>query len=136
MSFTGVFYHGLDPKNRVFIPAEFREDLGENFYIYRAKENCLCLYNNERWEELVATISSDTNSNVARNRKRKFFSRVASCKMDKQGRITISAECLEYASLEKEVVVVGMGNCIELWNTEAWKQIEEDDDDDLEGIFF
>lgn len=138
MNFTGVFNHGLDPKNRVFIPAEFREDLGENFYIYRAPENCICLYNQERWDELTEKINGETNSAELRRKKRQFFSRVASCKMDKQGRITISAEFLEHASLKKDVVIAGMGNCVEIWDSQAWKQIEEfDDGDDLsEGIYF
>lgn len=138
MNFTGVFNHTLDPKNRIFIPAEFREDLGENFYIYRSPENCVTLYNQERWDELTEKINGETNSVVSRNKKRKFFSRVASCKMDKQGRITIGAEFLEHAALEKDVVVAGMGNSIEIWNLEAWNAVEAlDDDDDLsEGIYF
>lgn len=138
MNFTGVFSHGIDPKNRVFIPAEFREDLGESFYIYKAPENCICLYNQERWNELTEKINGETNSVELRRKKRQFFSRVASCKMDKQGRITIGVDFIEYASLEKEVVIVGMGNCIEIWDSQAWKQIEEsDNDDDLsEGIYF
>lgn len=138
MNFTGVFNHGLDPKNRVFIPAEFREDLGENFYIYKAPENCICLYNQERWSQLIEKINEETNSVDLRRKKRKFFSRVASCKMDKQGRITIAADFLEHASLTKDVVIAGMGNCVEIWDSDAWKQIEEfDDDDDLsEGIYF
>ena len=137
MNFAGRFFHGIDPKNRVFVPAEFREDLGENFYIYKSPEKCLCLYNQERWDELVELIKNRTTSNDERNIKRKFFSRVAPCKMDKQGRITISAEFLEFASIENEVAFAGMGNCVELWNVDAWKQIEaSDDDDDLEGIMF
>lgn len=138
MNFTGVFNHSLDPKNRVFIPAEFREDLGETFYIYRAPENCVCLYNAERWAQLTEKINEETNSSVLRKKKRQFFSRVASCKMDKQGRITIGAEFLEHASLSKDVVIAGMGNCVEIWDAVAWKQIEEaDNDDDLsEGIYF
>ena len=137
MNFTGTFYHSLDPKNRVFIPAEFREDLGENFYIYKAPEDCLCLYNEERWQQLSAKIAEETDSTAARKKKRLFFSRVSSCKMDKQGRITIGADLLEYASLEKDAVIVGMSNCIELWNPEKWSHIDDEDEDDLaEGVFF
>lgn len=137
MNFTGTFYHTLDPKNRIFIPAEFREDLGEQFYIYKAPENCLCLYNSERWEQLSAKIAEETDSVLARKRKRVFFSRVASCKMDKQGRITISADNLEYASLEKDAVIVGMSNCIEIWNPEKWNGMDDEDGDELsEGVYF
>ena len=58
--------------------------------------------------------------------------------MDKQGRITIGADFLEHASLTKDVVIAGMGNCIEIWDSDAWKEIEaEEDDDELaEGIYF
>lgn len=137
MNFAGSFVHGIDPKNRVFVPAEFRADLGENFYIYKSAERCLCLYNQKRWDELVERVKDSTTSNAERDKKRKFFSRVAPCKMDKQGRITIGADFLKYASIENEVAFAGMGNCVELWNVEAWREIENScDDDDLEGIMF
>ncbi len=138
MDFTGVFNHTIDPKNRVFIPADFREDLGENFYVYKAAEKCITLYNTERWTQITEKINEDTNSAELRLKKRKFFSRVASCKMDKQGRITIGADFLEHASLTKDVVIAGMGNCIEIWDSSAWAAIEAatDDDDLAEGIYF
>lgn len=138
MNFTGVFNHGLDPKNRVFIPAEFREDLGETFYIYKSPENCICLYNQERWDQLTEKINDETNSAALRMKKRQFFSRVSSCKMDKQGRITIPADFLAHASLTKDAVIAGMGNCVEIWDADEWKKIEccDDSDDLSEGIYF
>lgn len=138
MNFTGVFNHGLDAKNRVFIPADFREDLGDSFLIYKAPEDCIYLYSQERWAQLVSKIEQETNSTLLRKKKRVFFSRVASCKMDKQGRITIPADFLEHASLEKDVVIAGMGNCIEIWDSKAWSKIDDIDDEDelLEGIYF
>ena len=137
MSFTGTFYHSLDPKNRVFIPAEFRDGLGENFYIYRSPEKCLCLYNEERWQELIEKNDSDADTPESRTKKRKFFSRVSSCKMDKQGRITIGSDLLAHAQLENDVAIIGIGNCIEIWDTEKWKIIDADEDDELsEGVYF
>ncbi len=137
MGFTGIFNHGLDQKNRIFIPAEFREELGENFYLYRAVEHCITVYTAERWQQITENIEGDTNSEKCRKIKRMFFSRVSSCRMDKQGRITIPANLIAHASLEKDVVVVGMGNCIEIWNAVKWKEIEDDDDEELfEGVYF
>ncbi len=136
MSFTGTFYHGVDPKNRIFIPSIFREELGDNFYIFRAPDRCLCLYSGERWLELVEKNENDGDTREQRIKRRKFFSHVAPCKMDKQGRITLDAEMIKYADLGEEVAIVGMGNCIEIWNEDAWKLIDSDREDDLsEGVY-
>ena len=125
MNFAGIFFHGIDPKNRVFVPAEFREDLGENFYIYKSTEKCLCLYNQERWDEIVSLVKDKTTSNDERTKKRKFFSRVAPCKMDKQGRITISADMCEYAGLKDEVTIIGNMKRLEIWDPETFAKAEE-----------
>ncbi len=135
MGFTGIFKHVLDPKNRIFIPSEFREGLGDSFFIFKSHENCIVLYDAERWEKFIEETCRDTSSSVSRMKRRVCFSRVASCKMDKQGRITIGSDFLENAAIEKEVVIAGMGNCIEIWNPTAWKQIEEINEEELfEGI--
>ncbi len=130
MSFSGTFCHGLDPKNRIFIPAEFRETLGESFHIFKAPEKCLRLYPKDLWlrfsEKMDKKLEEeDTLEN--RMEARKFFGKVAECKMDKQGRITIGSQQLEYAKIESDVTIVGMGNFVEIWNTEKWNELMGDE---------
>lgn len=130
MGFSGTFYHGLDPKNRIFIPAEYREALGGSFQVFRAPENCLRIYTQELWDRFSAEKNAKVEADdTPENRKeaRQFFGKVDECKMDKQGRITISARQLGYASIEKDVAIVGMGNYIEIWNSEKWDEIMGDE---------
>lgn len=130
MGFSGTFGHGLDPKNRIFIPAEFREALGENFHIFKAPEKCLRLYPHELWVRFSDKMNKkveDEDTVENRTEARKFFGKVADCKMDKQGRITIGSTQLEYAKIEKDVTIVGMGNYVEIWNCDKWNELMGDE---------
>lgn len=129
MNFTGTNYHSLDAKNRIFIPAGFREGLGESFYAYKAPEGCIILYDNERWDELTNNVKEKEKSEAERKYKRSFMRKVCEVKMDKQGRVTLDEQLLQHAALEKEVVIIGMINCVEIWNLDAWKAMEEDEED-------
>lgn len=138
MSFSGVFYHSLDPKNRVFIPANFREALGENFYIFKSTEKCLYLYDAERWQELIGNLENDSDNPLSRKKQRLLFKRVANLSMDKQGRITIGSDFIEHAGLKKDVVVFGVGSRIEIWDLDEWSKLDSEDDEDMlsSGIVF
>lgn len=129
MSFTGTYYHSLDAKNRIFIPAGFREDLGEKFYAYRTPDGCITLYNNERWTELTDEVKISSKTKAERTRKRTFMRKVYEMSMDKQGRITLNDDLLRHAALKKDVAIVGMINCVEIWDLDTWTKMEEDEED-------
>lgn len=116
----GQYRHNIDAKGRLFIPAKYREELGETFYVTPGLDGCLSVYSDAKWEELT---SKPLPTSQAR-RMRAFFATAAECEPDAQGRILIPANLRQYAALEREVVINGMSKCLELWNPERWAPIE------------
>ncbi len=121
MAFLGEYKHNVDPKNRVFIPAKYREALGESFVVCKAPEKCLFIYSNQEWDELSAEIANMPPSPQTRQIQREIFRNAVSVEPDKQGRITINAKLVEYAGLKQEAVIVGAGKRIELWDADEWE---------------
>lgn len=126
--FTGEYSHSLDKKGRLIIPSKFREILSERyedkFIITRGLDTCLFLYPPGEWAELEKKIRElPTISNPsARALKRYFSSGGMECTIDKQGRIMIPANLREHAQINKEVVIVGNIEKIEIWAKEKWQE--------------
>ena len=117
----GEYEHSLDVKGRVILPAKLREDMGEKFILTKGLDGCLFGFSRTEWanfEEKLKTLPL-TNKN-ARDFVRFFLSGATECEMDKQGRFLIAANLREYAEMDKEIVVIGVGNRIEIWNKEKW----------------
>ncbi len=117
MSFKGIYFHTLDSKKRVFIPAKYREALGESFVLFRAKEKCIYGYTNEDFD----IVSEQFLNSKSRDVQRAFFSQVADGNVDANGRVVLSPECVEHAELLKDVVILGAGRRIEIWSLENYK---------------
>lgn len=117
MLFKSAYYHSLDAKNRVFIPAKFRDALGEEFVVFKGSEKCLYVYTKEGFEKLSQQFINTNNRDV----QRAFFSQVVDMTADKQGRITLTGDLLEHANLLKDVAIIGAGSRIEIWATENYK---------------
>ena len=118
----GEYEHSLDTKGRLILPAKIREDMGETFIITKGLDGCLFGFSQTEWanfEEKLKTLPL-TNKN-ARDFVRFFLSGATECEMDKQGRFLIVANLREYANLEKEAVIIGVGTRIEIWNKDKWK---------------
>lgn len=116
MSFKSMYFHSLDVKNRLFIPAKFREELGENFILFKGPEKCIYGYILEEFE----VISEQFKNGKSREVQRAFFSQIIEASVDKQGRVTLPADCVEYAGLTKEAVILGAGRRIEIWALENY----------------
>lgn len=122
MGFLGEFEHNIDQKNRVFIPAKFRDALGTSFTVCRApEEKCLFVYTEEKWEELSSQVSAKSDTLEARQRQRQFFRGSQTVEPDKQGRITISQRLCDYAGLTREVVIFGADTRVELWDRDTFE---------------
>ena len=117
MLFKSAYYHSLDAKNRVFIPAKFRDALGEELVVFKGSEKCLYVYTKEGFEKLSQQFINTNNRDV----QRAFFSQVVDMTADKQGRITLTSDLLEHANLLKDVAIIGAGSRIEIWATENYK---------------
>lgn len=121
--FIGEYNHVIDVKGRMFVPAKFREELGEKFIVTIGLDRCLFVFPAETfniYKEKLDTISLANKD--ARNFTRFFFAGAAECELDKQGRIMLPQKLRTYARLEKDVTVVGVSGRVELWNTEDWEK--------------
>ena len=104
------------------MPTKIREDIGEKFIITKGLDGCLFGFSKNEWnnfEEKLKTLPL-TNKN-ARDFVRFFLSGAIECEIDKQGRFLIASNLREYAELEKEAVITGVGTRIEIWNKDKWK---------------
>lgn len=120
--FMGEYHHNIDQKGRMIIPAKFRELLGDNFVITRGLDQCLFGYPHEEWQTLENKLKTlPFTKKDARAFTRFFFSGAAECEIDKQGRINIAPPLRDYARLEKECVVIGVSNRLEIWSKSNWE---------------
>ncbi len=124
----GEYEHSLDVKGRLIMPAKLREDIGDKFIITKGLDGCLFGFSQKEWnnfEEKLKTLPL-TNKN-ARDFVRFFLSGAIECEIDKQGRFLIAANLREYAELDKEVMITGVGTRIEIWDKEKWKKYNSEE---------
>lgn len=133
--FMGEYNHTIDAKGRLIVPAKFREILGDNFIVTKGLDGCLFVYPNDEWTRFEEKLKSLplTNKN-ARQFTRFFLAGAAACEVDKQGRILLPQVLREFASLEKDVVLVGVANRIEIWSRERWDESMNTYDGDMDEV--
>lgn len=128
--FIGEYTHAIDPKNRIVIPSKFREDLGNSFVITKGLDGCLYVYTKDEWsvfENKLKTLPL-TNKN-ARAFSRFFFAGACEGSIDKQGRVLIPSNLLQYANIEKDIVSIGVATRIEIWSLDSWNKYNEENID-------
>jgi MraZ protein len=120
--FMGEYHHSIDMKGRMIVPSKFREELGEMFIITRGLDQCLFGYPLSEWAVIEEKLKGlPLTKKDARAFTRFFFSGATESELDKQGRINIPAPLLQYAKLEKECVILGVSNRIEIWSKQIWE---------------
>ncbi len=127
MSFVGSYPHNLDSKKRVFIPAKFRDDLGDEFYITRKFGKYLSIYTAEDWQAYVEKIEKLPESD-AEEIQDFILGAAQKCTPDASGRIILDERLMRHAGIEKNVVFVGAGRQIRVWSEEAWNERETNRD--------
>jgi len=123
----GHFEHTIDDKNRLTLPAKFRDAFADGVFVTPGLDGCLAAYSSSEFDRLVQRVRSlDPLSHEARLMNRYFFARASDDALDKQGRITLPAALLATAKLDREVVVAGVYDHVEIWDRAAWRaQLEE-----------
>ena|SRR5690554_557842 len=137
--FMGEFHHTIDDKGRMIIPAKFREELGSTFVVTRGMDKCLFVYPEEEWKQLEQKLKTlPFTKKDARAFTRFFFSGATESELDKQGRVNIPSTLRNYATLEKECVVIGVSSRVEIWSKSVWEEYfaesEESFSEIAEGI--
>jgi MraZ protein len=132
--FMGEFAHNIDRKGRLIMPAKFREELGDKVIVNRGLDGCLYVYTMAQWEIVYQKLSGLPSTNKdARNFQRMMLAKASECELDGQGRILIPATLIKLAQLEKECIIVGVANHLEVWAKEKWEKVEEEQEDNFES---
>ena len=120
--FGGEYRHNKDGKNRVFMPAKLREELGETFVIAKdIREKCLKVYSLSGWEEYIAPLK-EQNRKLSERILRFLHASLVQVTPDSQGRVVLPQELVEHAVIDRSIVVVGCGAYAEIWAEEVYDE--------------
>ena len=133
--FMGEFHHNIDEKSRLIIPSKFRSELGETFIITKGLDKCLFIYSKTEWDKIMQKVSTlqFTKKNV-RAFERAFIGGASTIEFDKQGRINITSPLVRYANIQKECVIIGVNERLEIWSLEEFNNYMKENEDSLEEI--
>lgn len=133
--FMGEYQHTIDEKGRMIIPSKFRDDLGSSFVVTRGLDQCLFVYPLSEWEVLEQKLKAlPLMKSDARAFTRFFFSGATECELDKQGRVNIPNNLREHAKLDKECVVIGVSNRVEIWSKSMWENYFDQSEESFNEI--
>ena len=132
---SGEYRHNIDLKGRIIIPSKIRFEMGDKIVITRGLDGCLFGYNEKTWDSIMQKLSTlpYTKSDV-RKYTRFMTSGAITLEFDKQGRINIPNYLNQYASLTKEVVIVGVIDRIEIWSKDKWEEFMNNNVESLSDI--
>ena len=118
----GEFQNSIDAKGRMIIPAKFRDELGYKCVLTKGLDKCLYIYPMAEWDKLKEKLAKLPLSDPeARKFVRYMYGNAQECEIDKQGRISITANLREYAGIEKELMTVGILDKVEVWSKQVYE---------------
>jgi MraZ protein len=125
--FYGEYFHSIDRKGRLILPAKFREvakaNFIEKFFVTRGLDKCLFMFSEEEWRSQENKFKAlSFTKQQARTFNRLYFSGAVEVIPDKQGRILLPPYLKDFADIKKDVVIVGVSNRIEVWSKDKWQQ--------------
>jgi len=130
--FIGEFQHTLDSKGRVIIPSRLREGLGERFVLTRGIEPCVAVYPLDEWNRTEAKlINNPMTKKDLRALNRIMFSGAMEVELDKQSRALIPQYLREHSGIDKNVMILGVGDRVEIWNEDTWRKYYDHVSDNL-----
>ena len=133
--FISEYYHNLDAKGRIIIPAKFRDELNGTFILTRGLDGCLTIYSTEKWEKIFEEINKLPETKKAtRQYIRMLTANACECTLDNQGRILIPANLSGSVNITKECVVVGANSHVEIWDKATWNAYMDDASENFEDI--
>lgn len=131
--FKGQYEHSVDSKNRLIIPAKFRDELGDSFVVTRWLDGCLAVFSEDIWETMIGKLSDlPTEKKAVRQYVRKLTSSAIDCSLDNQGRIQLSKNLMSIADIKKNCVILGVSDHIEIWAEDKWNTYDEEDPNSFE----
>lgn len=133
--FVGEFSHSIDDKGRLAIPVKFRGTLTKGAVVTKGLDGCLFLYTRGEWDKLAKKINnmSFSQSNV-RAFSRLMLAGAMDVTPDKQGRINLPKYLSDYAGIKNNVIVAGLFNRLEIWDSKAWQEYKKKTEKDAEAL--
>jgi MraZ protein len=129
--FVGTFEHALDDKGRVVLPATFRGHLADRGFVSQF-DNCLGLWTEEGFAQVAERLTEKIREGLApQNAMRAFSANAAEVKPDSQGRILLPQRLREFAGLDRDVVVIGAIDRVEIWDSSLWAEVSAQADESL-----
>jgi len=133
--FIGEYSHNIDPKKRLAIPSKFRDTFGGKAVVTRGLDKCLFIYPIKTWEELSSKLGSlPMGESGTRSFVRLMLAGAVDVDIDKLGRVLIPDYLKDYAGLGKEVVVAGLYNRLEVWDSAKWSQYKKEAEKNTDEI--
>ncbi|MFT0762373.1 division/cell wall cluster transcriptional repressor MraZ [Actinomyces sp. F1_1611] len=130
--FLGTYEPKLDDKGRLILPAKYREQLAGGLVITRGQERCLYVFPAAEFQEIFQKIrQAPLSSKQARDYTRLMLSGASDEIPDKQGRVTIPVALRQYAGLDRDLTVIGVGSRAEIWDTASWTEYLQRQEDEF-----
>ena len=134
----GTYSVTLDEKGRISLPAPLRRVLNEtNLFLTEGMENSLWLFTTAEWNKLLKTVMDNSNpfSAKSRNLRRRFIGPSHEVEIDKAGRIPVAQSLRDYAGLQKDCVVVGQAEYIEIWDEASFRSYKAANKDEFDAAY-
>ena len=124
----GTYRCSLDAKKRMRMPSKLKNEIGSNFVIAKGTNKNLLVFSNEEFKVIFDKLKAlPVFDEEAQKPARKFLSSAFETEEDGQGRVLLPKELCGYAEITKEIVVVGLGNRVEIWSEENWNKADSDE---------
>jgi MraZ protein len=133
--FIGEYSYSIDIKKRLALPAKFRKELGNKVIITRGFENCLVIYPQIEWKSVMEELRKlPTGRAESRKFSRAILGGAIEVSLDKLGRVLIPDYLKKYADLKKNVIVCGLSNKLEIWDSEKWETYRKKAEQDIDKV--
>lgn len=127
--FVGEYQHSVDDKGRIVVPSKVRDRLEDGLVVTKGQERCLFVFSMDRWQDEVDKINRLPRTNRQnRNFARSFFGGASDQQLDKQGRLQVPPALRSYAAIDKDVVILGVADRLEIWDAAAWEAMSREVD--------
>ncbi len=133
--FTGRYTHNLDSKDRLTIPAAFKEKFRTGVVLSPGVDGCIWVYTPEAWETFAEKLNALPNNKEGRRLKRIFFNNTKKDMLDKSGRVGIPDHLKTHANITKTVIVAGSYDKLEIWSAETWAETKTDDPETFDAAY-
>ncbi len=135
MLLTGEYKYNIDSKKRLALPVKFRKELGRAVFITKETNQCLVVYTEKEWKKIAEKLSNlPISSDKARRFVRIKLAGAMLVNVDKLGRILIPDYLKEYAGLKKEVIISGLSNRLEIWDSQKWEEYKKESEKEIDNI--